>query len=392
MGAARKATRPSSTCLYDYLPRSNPFFAPGELVAAVSFPVNLPEELGGGKSPIAVLVVAADGEGPLASSTILGFAPDSFFDIFVDLDLDGVGDGTPEELGLDIGAAVGFGPSPNEPFSPHLIVELEVSLRIPAGFADPEGPLPGGGINPETGLYDPDPVFWGGSFAGGGGGEGEPRAAGSLALQVGLTGPATGGGTGSPGTSATFQINPDGSTTASSNFVPTSFDARAEKLGVIDKLRSLLADLVGSPGSNSNGDSDSDSDSDSDQRRLKKAIKRIEQSLEFILPDGTHLDPRHGHRVFTKERQAVKELLKLIKDRRSLVDKARLETCILALVEVDRNLALTAIADAEARFGDADKIAQAKEQLAKGDDKLANWKPDKAIHRYRQAWKKANQA
>src|SRR5206468_4876898 len=59
-------------------------------------------------------------------------------------------------------------------FRSHLLVELEVALRIQPGFAQPPAGggsgLPGGGINPATGLYDPDPVFWG--AAGGANGSG----------------------------------------------------------------------------------------------------------------------------------------------------------------------------------------------------------------------------
>ena len=81
---------------------------------------------------------------------------------------------------------------------PHLRAEIQVPLRIPVGFAAPGGPLPGGGINPATGLYDPDPAFWGAAAAGDGGAAGDE---GGVAASGGLQ----------PASSAGFTINPNGS-------------------------------------------------------------------------------------------------------------------------------------------------------------------------------------
>ena len=103
----------------------------------------------------------------------------------------------------------GFGPS-SLSGSNHLLVELEVPLRIDLN-KNPDfgqGPLSGGGhgINPATGLYDPDPVFWGAAGSGDGGPAGAP-----------------GGGSGGPlqsASAATIQINPDGSLTVTPGVVP----------------------------------------------------------------------------------------------------------------------------------------------------------------------------
>ena len=184
--------------LYDFLPRTpagGPLGQNGEIFATVKFPIHVPQQfrnLGTGAEEQDVSVIfqglnpSAAGGGGLATG---------FFDVFVDLDFDGVGDLRASQLGL-IGAA-DFGPSPLS-LSPHLIVELGVSLRIPAGFADPAGPLPGGGINPATGLYEPDPAFWGAAGGGNGGAAG-----------------AAGGGAGEnlqSASNANFTINPNGST------------------------------------------------------------------------------------------------------------------------------------------------------------------------------------
>ena len=159
---------PSLHLLYDFLPRTNSFIAPGEIFATVSFPITLPGRPTGEHTPVAVIFQGA-GAATLKSGGS-GVAI-SFFDVFVDLDLDGVGDVSAASLGL-LGV-VGFGPSPLSGTS-HLIVELGVPLRIPENFATPGSPLDpsgsGHGINPATGLYDPDPAFWGAAGAAGGNG------------------------------------------------------------------------------------------------------------------------------------------------------------------------------------------------------------------------------
>jgi hypothetical protein len=146
---------PALFLLYDFLPRTSlgPVSA-GDILASITFPINLPSTLGGDKRNVSVLFAF-----PNAPASP-GVGSGSFFDIFVDLDLDGDGDINASALGIR--GEAGIGPS-SLSATPHLLVELEVPLRIPTGFASPGSPLPGGGINPATGLYDPDPVFWGAS-------------------------------------------------------------------------------------------------------------------------------------------------------------------------------------------------------------------------------------
>jgi hypothetical protein len=115
------------------------------------------------------------------------------------LDLDGLGDVEASTLGIQ--GAVDFGPSPLSS-TPHLLMELDVPLRIQNNFSPPGSTLnPGGnGINPATGLYDPDPAFWGGSGAGDGtAAAGDGSAPPPFSLQSSSTG--------------IFTINPDASIT-----------------------------------------------------------------------------------------------------------------------------------------------------------------------------------
>jgi len=54
--------------------------------------------------------------------------------------------------------------------------------------------------------------------------------------------------------------------------------------------------------------------SKAEPKRIAKAIKEIDQSLDSkYWIDATHLYCKHGHRVFSEERHAVKELMHLLK-------------------------------------------------------------------------------
>ena len=158
--------------MYDFLPRTSAPL-PGETFASVTFPVTLPGRPTGEKQNISVLF---GGSLPLAGGA--GAVGGGFFDIFVDFDLDGL----PDDFAANVGIFGDTKPGPSTlSLTSHLLVELEVSLRIPAGFGTggpAGGGLPGGGINPDTGLYDPDPVFWGAAGAGNGTGNHRGAAAG----------------------------------------------------------------------------------------------------------------------------------------------------------------------------------------------------------------------
>ena len=177
--------------MYDFVPRTT---APnlGEVFATVAFPINLPLNVFDTRIGSSVSLLPFGG-GTKQNINVLftGQTPaNGFFDVFLDLDGNGVGDFKASDFGI-IGATQP-GPSPLSA-TPHLRAELQVPLRIPAGFASGGSPLPGGGINPATGLYDPDPAFWGAAGAGDGG----PIPPPSGTLQ--------------PATAGTIGINPNGS-------------------------------------------------------------------------------------------------------------------------------------------------------------------------------------
>ena len=219
IGTTAGATNPSLHLMYDFLPRTNQTISAGELFASVTFPVTLHDPQSGQdrKDFISVLFVGRNNQPALkGASAVAG----SFFDIFVDLDInDPSNTPVPGNTIPGLFGAAGFGPS-SLSATPHLLVELEVALRIQPGFGGPTGPLnPGGnGINPATGLYDPDPVFWG---AAGGADGGTPGFTGNL----------------QSATSAIIEINPDGSLAITPTPEPTSAVLLLGCLGVLAARR-----------------------------------------------------------------------------------------------------------------------------------------------------------
>ena len=130
-----------------------------------------------------------------------------------------------------------------------------------------------------------------------------------------------------------------------------------------------------------------------DRDGLDDAIKHLTRSLDPALwTDGSHLTPMHGEKVFNEERDTVKALDKLIKDKKSALDKGLLQVLSGDLTRADRALAATAISDAIAAAGDPAKIARANDELAKGDADATKGNSDAAIDHYRKAWQKAQEA
>jgi len=180
--------------MYDYLPRTEPFFPDGdmaeygEFVADIFFPITIttfipayylpgiPESMQAfaGIEPPEEEEVDITIQVRVPETTFGPACPDEtgLFDVFI---TDGAfipNAGSVCALEFGIGVAVGFGPSPQGDIRGagiHLLVELEVPLLIDESFADPGGPIAGGvpGFGCASGPcgYSPDPAFWGASVA-----------------------------------------------------------------------------------------------------------------------------------------------------------------------------------------------------------------------------------
>ena len=130
-----------------------------------------------------------------------------------------------------------------------------------------------------------------------------------------------------------------------------------------------------------------------DTHELGEVIDELARSLDPTLYlDGNHLDPKHGHEVFDRDRQAVHELMELLGSRTSGLSDATLQDVIDAVVHADRVLAQQALSDAIAASGDAHQIAEAQRELGKASGELARAHFDQAIEHYGHAWHKAEEA
>ena len=139
-----------------------------------------------------------------------------------------------------------------------------------------------------------------------------------------------------------------------------------------------------------------------ESKRIENAITAIEKSLEAKRwVDDSHLDAKHGKKVFDEERKAVKELEKALeKDALSPEAAAAVSEAIERLVSADRVLALTALEEAAGlialdpeRQDKVDReLTKAVEELARGDAERVAGNPDKAIEHYKKAWEKVQKA
>ena len=131
-----------------------------------------------------------------------------------------------------------------------------------------------------------------------------------------------------------------------------------------------------------------------DKDKLTKVVQKVTASLDPAnWADDNHLrPPPPGNKVFDNEKDAVHNLMDLIKDPKSLIADPTLQDLIDRLVQVDQSLAQVELGEAIAASGNAKKIAEAQGELAKAADELSKGHFDHAIDHYEAAWNKAIQA
>lgn len=140
----------------------------------------------------------------------------------------------------------------------------------------------------------------------------------------------------------------------------------------------------------------------SDKKQTKfdfsKAVKSLNDSLASKLwVDASRLSQKFGHKVFDNEKQAIKELNKILEDKGQHKDssvKDSLKAIIDKIVKSDELLAKVAIYDAKAakiksiKFKKivAKEINKAEKELAKGQQEAASGNADKAIDLFKSSW------
>ncbi len=164
---------------------------------------------------------------------------------------------------------------------------------------------------------------------------------------------------------------------ASCSFTVTVLGSRGVKQNVLGELTALRAPVR----------------DEDDGEGLDEAIVKLRDSLNAAFwIDQVHLQKKNGQEVFEKEKESVENLQKLLKEQKSAISDTLLRGFIDRMVKVDRLLAEIAISEAIAAHGRPQEIADAQQELARGDAAVAAGKFARAIERYGEAWEHSVEA
>ena len=139
--------------------------------------------------------------------------------------------------------------------------------------------------------------------------------------------------------------------------------------------------------------------------RIITVITHLEKSLDPDLwLDDDHLDVKHGHKVFSEDKKAVKELMHLL-DKKETPDEIVkiIQEAILRLVEADQKLANIVYTEVQRDTGDKKvdrEWEKASQELLKAEEELnhvdkngvSDPRYDKAIDHYKKAWQHSQRA
>jgi hypothetical protein len=127
-------------------------------------------------------------------------------------------------------------------------------------------------------------------------------------------------------------------------------------------------------------------------REIDKVIGYAEKSLDQDLwTDYGHIDCRHGHKVFSAEKEAIAKLVTEMNKRcfpEDLLDECR--AVIGLFLDADKLLALIAID--EAAGGDPRYLASAADEMGKAEEKRNEHDYAHAVDHYRKSWELAQRA
>jgi hypothetical protein len=163
----------------------------------------------------------------------------------------------------------------------------------------------------------------------------------------------------------------------------------ALKQGVLDELIAIKNDMGNDVWSwrFPHRKDDARNDHRSEKRLLDDAVLYLRLSLHTTLwKDASHISDTRGDMVFDREQRTIDDLIHVIKISEDSALNTRLQGFIERLLEADRMIATTAIADAVSAGGKAQTIVKANSALAKGDIARANDKTLRAMWRYQRAW------
>jgi DNA/RNA endonuclease G (NUC1) len=128
-----------------------------------------------------------------------------------------------------------------------------------------------------------------------------------------------------------------------------------------------------------------------DGQKLDDAIQHLSRAVDpgnWI--DAAHVQPKQGEKAFGETKDAVNKLRDLLKNKKSAMSDALLQSFIDRLLRATRLVAQTAINESAAAGGDPNDIAKANDELAQGDADASGDKPDSAVEHYRNAWQNAS--
>ncbi len=169
------------------------------------------------------------------------------------------------------------------------------------------------------------------------------------------------------------------SNSAQCGFTVTVLGAQGVKSNVLAELKLLRAGVTNA----------------FDRWELDRAIVDVAASLGLYTPhlrlwlDQTHISRTSGGLVFFYEKDAVKELQKILSSRKSQIPAATAQDIIDRLIRCDRLLAVVSIQDAAAAGLRPGKVALALAMVAKADGEAAAGHYTSAIEHYRIAWRQA---
>jgi hypothetical protein len=177
--------------------------------------------------------------------------------------------------------------------------------------------------------------------------------------------------------------------TSTGTTTPPSATPQARKQGVLDELIAIKNDTTNSAWSwrFPHRKDDTRDDHRGEKRLLDDAVLQLRLSLHATLwKDASHISDTRGDMVFDREQNAIDDLIHVIKSSEDSVLNAKLQGFIDRLLDADRMIATTAIADAISAGGKAQTIVKANSALARGDIARANDKTLRAMWRYQRAW------